>query len=126
MAVTKTVLKNHRQSYQVHIIATAAGDSSTVALTDLVRSDETTSGTLQAQIAYILCGVQTSTTTTVNRGSSTVLYLNENHTNLDFSGVAFTLGSSSSVVVQFGGAGWIILDLHKKAGYVEPNTNVGG
>lgn len=124
MAITKTILKNTRQSYVVHFYATAAGDSSTIALTELVRSDETTSGTLTVNIQSMLFGTNDTSVITVTRGTSGVAILNGGDF-VDYSGFGMPIGNTTAVTVSFNGAGWIILDLHKKSGYVEPLTNVG-
>ena len=124
MAITKSILQNKRQQYVVHFYNDTGSFSSTVALTDLVRSDETTSGTLTVGIQSFLYGTNDTSTIVVSRGSTSVAILNGGDF-VDFSGVGMLLGSTTAVTVSFSGPGWIIVDLHKKAGYVEPNTNVG-
>lgn len=124
MAITKSILKNNRQQYVVHLYATANGDSSTIALTDLVRSDETTSGTLVANIHSIWFGTTDTSIITVSRGSTSIGIYNGCEF-VDYSGFGMPLGSSTSITISFNGLGWMILDIHKKSGYVEPLTNVG-
>ena len=108
----------------VHMYNDANSFSSTIALTDLVRSDETTSGTLTVGIQSFLYGTNDTSTIIVSRGSTSIAILNGGDF-VDFSGIGMLLGSTTGITVNFNGPGWIIIDLHKKAGYVEPNTNVG-
>ena len=124
MAIQKTILKNTRQTYVVHLYASAAGDSSTITLTELVRSDETTSGTLTANIQSILFATNDTGVITITRGSSSVGIFN-GCDYIDYSGFGMPIGNTTAVTVSFNSPGWCIVDLHKKAGYVEPNTNVG-
>jgi hypothetical protein len=126
MAVTKTLIKNDRQRAVVHMIATAAGDSSTVVLTDLLAADETSSGTLRANISMAYANSGGTSGITVSRGSVPVLQL---FTFSEYPGAnqlpSISIGNNSSIVVTFGDAGTCILDLRKIAGYYGPNTNVG-
>lgn len=126
MAVTKTLVKNDRQRAVVHIIGTAAGDSSTIALTELLAADETSSGTLRANISVAYVNTGGSSGVTVSRNSVPVLKL---FTFSEYPGAnqlpSISIGNNSSIVVTFGDAGTCILDLRKVAGYESPNTNVG-
>ena len=124
MAITKSILKNNRQNQVVHLLNDTGSFSSTIALTELVRSDETTSGTLTVGIQSLLYGTNDTSTIVVSRGSTSIAILNGGDF-VDYSGIGMLLGSTTGVTVNFNGPGWIILDLHKKAGYVEPLTNVG-
>lgn len=124
MAITKSLLKNNRQNQVVHLFNDAGSFSSTIALTELVRSDETTSGTLTVGIQSLLYGTNDTSTIVVSRGSTSIAILNGGDF-VDYSGFGMLLGSTTGVTVNFNGPGWIIIDLHKKAGYVEPLTNVG-
>jgi len=126
MAVTKTLIKNDRQRAVVHIIGTAAGDSSTVALTELLAADETSSGTLRANITVAYANTDGSSGVTISRNSTPVLKL---HTFSEYPGAnqlpSIAIGNNSSIVVTFGDPGMVVLDLRKVEGFVSPNTNVG-
>ena len=126
MAVTKTLTKNDRQRAGVHIIGTAAGDSSTVALTELLAADETSSGTLRANITVAYANTDGSSGVTISRNSTPVLKL---HTFSEYPGAnqlpSIAIGNNSSIVVTFGDPGMVVLDLRKVEGFVSPNTNVG-
>jgi len=124
MAITKSIIKNDRQNYMVHFYNDTGNFSSTVALTDLVRSDETTSGTLQVGLKTILFGTNDTSVITVSRGLTSIAILNGSDF-LDFAGIGLNLASSTGVTVQMNGPTWAIFELHKKEGYVSPNTNVG-
>jgi hypothetical protein len=124
MPITKSILKNNRQNQMVHLYNDAGSFSSTIALTELVRTDETTSGTLTVGIQSMLFGTNDTSTIIVSRGTTSIALLNGGDY-VDYSGIGMLLGATTGVTVNFTGPGWIILDLHKKAGYVEPQTNVG-
>ena len=128
MAVTKTLIKNDRQRAVVHLVGTAAGDSSTIALTELLAADETSSSsvTLRANISVAYCNSDGSSGITIKRGSTTVLQM---FTFSEYPSAnqlpSLAVGNNSSIVVTFGDPGLCILDLRKVEGYVSPNTNVG-
>lgn len=123
-AAQKTILKNTRQQYVVHL-AGQIGSSTTIALTDLVRDDETTSGALTVNIHGVTFGTYDTGVITVTRGASSVGVFNGCDV-VDFQGYGMPIGNTTDIVVTFTASpGWIILDLWKKAGYVEPLTNVG-
>jgi hypothetical protein len=124
MAITKSIVKNERQNYMVHFYNDIGNFSSTIALTELIRSDETTSGTLTVGLKSILFGTNDTSIITVTRGSTGIVILNGSDF-VDFSGIGLNLASSTGVTVQLNGPSWAIVELHKKSGYVEPNTNVG-
>lgn len=60
----------------------------------------------------------------MSRGLTSICVLNGSDY-VDFAGIGLNLASSTGVTVQMNGATWAILELHKKEGYVSPNTNVG-
>ena len=124
MAITKSIVKNDRQVFMVHFFNDTGNFSSTIALTELVRSDETTSGTLTVGLKSILFGTNDTGVVTISRGSTGICVLNGGDY-VDFAGIGLNLASSTGVTVQLNGPTWAILELHKKSGYVEPNTNVG-
>lgn len=124
MAITKSIVKNDRQVYMAHFFNDTGNFSSTIALTDLVRSDETTSGTLQVGLKSILFGTNDTGVVTVSRGATSICVLNGGDY-VDFAGIGLNLASSTGVTVQMNGPTWAIIELHKKEGYVSPNTNVG-
>lgn len=124
MAVTRTIIKNHRMQHVVQLIATAYADAATITMDELARSDETssTSITRRADIQYIK--FSSTGTATVARGSTSVLMIAGNE-EIDFSGIGLSTANGSSLVVTFNAPGMLILDLRKVAGFIEPNTNVG-
>jgi len=120
MAITKSIVKNDRQVYMVHFYNDTGNFSSTIALTDLVRSDETTSGTLTVGLKSLLFGTNDTSTIIVNRASTSIAILNGSDY-VDFAGIGLNLASSTGVTVQMNGASWVVVELHKKSGYVEPD-----
>ena len=124
MAVTRTIIKNHRMQHVVQLIATAAADTATITMDELSRSEETssTSNTRRADIQYVK--FSSTGSVTVARGSTSVLYM-AGGDEIDFSGIGLSTANGSSVVVTFNAPGMLILDLRKVAGFIEPNTNVG-
>jgi hypothetical protein len=124
MAITKSIIKNDRQNYMVHLFNDTGNFSSTIALTELIRSDESSAGTLQVGIKTILFGTNDTSVITVSRGLTSIAILNGSDF-LDFAGIGLNLASSTGVTVQMNGPTWAIFELHKKAGYASPDTNVG-
>lgn len=129
MAVQKTIIKNENMRAVVHLIGTEAGDSSTIALTELLNSHQTSSGTtsLTVNIANAQCNVASSII--IRRGNSTgtiVLYM---FAESEFPGgqqiPALAINNTSSIHVSWSQPGMLILDLRKIAGYESPNYNVG-
>ena len=125
MAIQKSILKNTRQEYVVHLFGSAAADTTSIALTDLVRSDETTSGTLLANIQNFIYCCSGSGTIALTRGVSSIAVLSGGTDTVDYSGIGMGIGNHTAVTVTFNTPGWIILTLHKKDGYVEPLSNKG-
>ena len=123
-AAQKTILKNNRQQYVVHLYG-QAGSSSTISLTDLVRDDETTSGALTVNIHSVTFGTYDTGVITITRGSSSIGVYNGSDW-VDYQGYGMPIGNTTDIAVTFTASpGWVILDLWKKSGYVEPLTNVG-
>jgi len=131
MAVQKNIIKNDNMKAIVHVWGDA-GDSSTVALTDLINSHQTTSGTLRADIAYVYCNASDATT------SSIKVYRGEDNTGtiaLEMHGVSeypggyalpsIGLDNSSSVHIVWETSGMLVMDLRKNEAYVSPNYNIG-
>lgn len=128
MAIQKTIIKNDRQKAVVHIIG-AAGDSTAIALTDLMNPDETSSSslTMKVAIASVYCNAQGSSAgITITRNGSSVLTL---YGVSDYPGSnalpALEIGNTTGMLVTFGVTGTVILDLRKNEGFIPPNTNVG-
>jgi hypothetical protein len=129
MAIQKTLIKNDRMKAVVHLVATAAGDTTSIALTEFLAADETSSGALTVNIATAHCNCNTAQTgVTVQRGSGGLIAL-DMHGVSDFPSSnnypALAIGNTSSINVTFQVPGMLILDVRKIAGYVSPNTNVG-
>ena len=130
MAIQKTLIQVNRNNIFAHITG-AAGDSTTITLVDLVAADETTSGTLRANIAtaYVNSNDNGTSGVSVRRGSTTGTIALLMHGCSDYPSSnklpALSLDNASSIVVSFGIGGLLVLELHKVAGYVMPDTNVG-
>lgn len=130
MAVTTNVIKNDRQRAVIQIIATAAGDSSTITMLSLRRSDEialSTTSNLAANIAVAYCNVTDATSgIVVTRNGTSVLDMRAIS---EYPGTnnlpAIAVNNGSSIVVSFQQPGMFILDLRKVGGFEGPNTNVG-
>jgi hypothetical protein len=130
MAVTTNVIKNDRQRAVVQLIASAAGDSSTITMLSLRRSDElalSTTSNLAVNIAAASCNVTDATSgIIVTRNGTAVLDMRSIS---EYPGAnnlpAIAVNNGSSIVISFQQPGMFILDLRKVAGYEGPNTNVG-
>jgi hypothetical protein len=130
MAVTTNVIKNDRQRAVVQLIASAAGDSSTITMLSLRRSDElalSTTSNLAVNIAAASCNVTDATSgIIVTRNGTAVLDMRSIS---EYPGAnnlpAIAVNNGSSIVISFQQPGMFILDLRKVGGYEGPNTNVG-
>lgn len=127
MAVSKTIIENRRQRTIVHLIGTAAGDTTSIALTEFISADETTAGTLRVNITAAYCNVtDASSGIVIQRGTQEVLRM---HGVSEYPGAnnlpSIAIANNSSITVTFHQSGTCILDLRKMSGYVEPQTNVG-
>lgn len=132
MAVTTNVIKNDRQRAVIHMYASANNDSATVTLLSLRRADEVSASTtslLAVSIANAYSNCPASTSITVRRGGSSGTVVLDLHGFTEFPGSqqlpALALDSTSSIFVQFGASGMLVLDVRKFAGYTGPDTNVG-
>jgi hypothetical protein len=133
MAVQKNIQFINRNKVIVHLISTSSGDTSTVLLTDLLASDETTSLTTALAVniasAYVNCNDNTANGIATRRGGSSGTVVLDMHGSSEYPGSnalpALAFNNTSSIFVNFGIGGTCILELHKVAGYVMPTTNVG-
>ena len=132
MAVTTNVIKNDRQRAVIHFYASAPGDSATVTLPSLRRTDEiatSTTSELAVSVANAYSNCPGASSITVRRGGSSGTVVLDLHGFTEYPGgqqlPAITLNSTSSIFVQFSASGMLVLDLRKIAGYEGPNTNVG-
>jgi hypothetical protein len=129
MAVQKNLIQVNRNKVFAHIWG-AAGDSSVILLTDLVAADETTSGTLRANIAsaYLNSNDNGTSGVSVRRGVGGTIAL-DLHGASEYPGnshlPALSFNNDSSIAVGFGVGGLLVLELHKVAGYVDPLYNKG-
>lgn len=128
MAIQKTLIKNDRQKAVVHIVG-AVGDSTAIALMDLMRSDETSSSslTMKVAIAAAYCNAQGSNSSiNITRNGSSVLTM---YGVSDYPGSnmlpALEIGNTTGMLITFNVAGTLVLDLRKNEGFIPPNTNVG-
>ena len=130
MAVQKNLIQQNRKNIFAHLWG-QTGDSSTILLTDLVSSDETTSGALKVNIATAWINVPDNGTSgiIVRRGNSSGTVVLDMHGQSEYPGQnhfpALALDNTSSVFVYWQVTGLVVLELHKVGGYVEPLTNVG-
>jgi len=130
MALTKTLIKNDHMRAMLHLVATAAADTTSIALTELLRAGrETSSGALTVTIAAAYCNVGDAVSgVTIKRGSSGTVVL-DLHGASDFPGSnqipALAIGATSSIDVTFNMPGMLILDLRKGDGFSSTQTNVG-
>ena len=130
MAITKTLIKNDNMKAMVHLIATAAADTTSIALTDFIRPNwETSSGALTVNIAAAYSNVTDAVSgVTIKRGSSGTIVL-DMHGSSEWPGSnsmpALAIGNTSSIDVIFNLPGMLILDLRKVSGYSSVLTNVG-
>ena len=134
MAVQTNVIKNDRQRAVVHIYGSAAGDSATITLLSLRRSDEIAYSTT-SQLAVNLSNAYSNAPTvsdssiTVRRGNSSGTVILDLHGFTEYPGnqqlPSIALDNTSSIFVLFEASGMLVLDLRKVAGYAGPNTNVG-
>jgi hypothetical protein len=133
MAVTKNIIKADHMRAVVHLYASAAGDSSTITLYELVSSDQTSSSTtgLSVSIASAYSNAPTlfDSSITVRRGGSSGTVVLDLHGFTEYPGgqqlPALAINSTSSIFVLFEASGMLVLDLRKIAGYDSPNYNVG-
>ena len=134
MTIQYNVIKNDRQRAVLHFYASAPGDSATVTLLSLRRTDEiatSTTSELAVSIASAYANGPTATDSsiTVRRGSSSGTVVLDLHGFTEYPGNQqlpnLDLNNTSSIFVSFEASGMLILDLRKIAGYAGPNTNVG-
>jgi len=131
MAVTKNIIKNDNLRAVVHLYASNLGDSSTIVLTELLNSHQTSSAltSLTVSIASAYSNMPSTSSITVRRGGSSGTVVLDLHGFTEYPGSqqlpALAIDATSSIHVSFGAQGMIILDLRKIAGYDSPNYNVG-
>ena len=134
MAVQYTVIKNDRQRAVVHFYASVPGDSATVTLLSLRRSDEiatSTTSELAVSIANAYSNAPTvnDSSITVRRGNSSGTVVLDLHGFTEYPGGQqlpnLYINNTSSIFVLFEASGMLMLDLRKVAGFAGPNTNVG-
>ena len=134
MAVTTSILTSTRQRIVLHVYASAAGDSSTINLVDLRRSEEiafSTTSQLAINIAAAYLNAADSGTSgwAIRRGNSSGTVVLDLHGQSEYPG-SWSLGdininNTSSIFISAQLAGMLVLDLRKVAGYAGPDTNVG-
>jgi|694.fasta_scaffold10803_7 hypothetical protein len=134
MAVQYNVIKNDRQRAVLHFYASAAGDSATVTLLSLRRTDEIATSTT-SELTVNICGAYSNipsisdSSILVRRGTSSGTVVLELHGCNEYPGnqqlPTLDLNNTSSIFVLFESSGMLMLDLKKVNGYAGPNTNVG-
>ena len=134
MTIQYNVIKNDRQRAVLHFYASAPGDSATVTLLSLRRTDEiatSTTSELAVSIASAYANGPTAndSSITVRRGSSSGTVVLDLHGFTEYPGSQqlpnLDLNNTSSIFVRFGASGMLMIDLRKVAGYAGPDTNVG-
>ena len=133
MAVTTSILTSTRQRTVLHIIMSAANDSSHIQLVDLRRAEEvafSTTSQLAINIAsaYLNC-TDTTSGWAVRRGGSSGTVVLDLHGASEYPGqnvmADLNQNNTSSIYISCQVAGMMTLDLKKVAGYAGPDTNVG-
>ena len=128
MAVTSSVLNSSRLKQVISLVATAQNDVVTIPLTNLLISDETSSSSisLAANIVAAWSNMTSGANVIISRGGTTVLSMN-GHSQYPgyFKLPAIATNNTTGISLTFGYPGQVILELHKVAGYVSPNYNVG-
>ena len=126
MAVTSSILNNHRLKQDISLVASAQNDAITIPLTSLLLSDETSSSSinLTVNIAAAWSNMTSGAPVTISRSGQTVLLLN-GHGQYPgyFKLPAISTNNTTGITVTFGYPGQVILELHKVAGFVVPNYN---
>ena len=119
---------SRRKTYTVSFIASAAGDTVTLPLTSTLISDQTSSSSIALAVniaaAYTNVG---SGSVTVARNSVNVLFAS-GWSFYPMAGEklpAISQNNTSPITVTFTTPGQVVLELHKVAGTVDPNFNVG-
>lgn len=133
MAVTRNIIKNDNMRAVVHMHATAAGDSSTILLTEFLNSHQTSSQTTALAVsiasAYSNSPATADSSIQVRRGGSSGTVVLDLHGFTEYPGgqqlPALAISATSSIHVLFEAPGMLVLDLRKIAGYESPNYNVG-
>jgi hypothetical protein len=118
MAATKTVLRVNNNRAIVRIVGTAGGDTSTITLnSDLVGTGDalTAGGTPTANIAMIKCSTANHIHVTRNSVQVATIYGTDTIDQPEF---VLADQNTFDIVVSFqGGAGMVLLDITKVAGY---------
>jgi hypothetical protein len=120
MAITKTILKLTHIDAVVKVVNTAASASVTIALaTDLLRSDETLSGTLDVRLSTVEYGIGTGGGNIVRNSVDVLEMPAANHGMFTYELANDPTQSASDLVVTIG-QGTAFIRLLKVNGY-KPN-----
>lgn len=118
MAITKTVLKQNHIEAIVKVVADAAGTSTIVLASDLLKSNEELSGaTPVVNIGAIEHSCANGGVTTITRGGVLINNMFENTVGFELPWGADSQNNTSDIVVTFTAAGTVYLRLLKLAGY---------
>jgi hypothetical protein len=128
MAITSSVLTSRRKTFTISLIAAAAGDSITIPLTSTLISDQASSSSIALAVNISAFYANTgSGSVTVSRSGNTIIFATGTATYP--SSVeklpAFAQNNTTGISVSFTAPGQVVLELHKVAGTVDPNYNVG-
>ena len=122
--MAKTVLKVNQQKAVVEIVLDAAGSETISLATDILCATQTVSGTPTVDIDSIKFSVQPTQLATVTRNAVNVLQLyGTDH--WAFDSYAVNQQNTQDITVTLAGAGTVIIELAKKAGYSATVPNVG-
>lgn len=123
--MAKYILKTNQTKAVIAVVLDAAGTETIDLQTDLLCASQTTSGATQTvDIDSIKFSTNPTELGTVTRNSVNVLQVyGTDH--WQFDGYAVNPENTQDIVVTLAGAGTVILELAKKAGYSATVPNVG-
>jgi hypothetical protein len=133
MTIQKNIIKSENLRAVVHIYASAAGDTTTIQLNDLMGPGQTSSTSTLMSVsianAYSNSSTISDSSITVRRGGSSGTVVLDLHGFTEYPGAqqlpAVALDSNSSIHVLFEASGMLVLDLRKLDGFISPNRNIG-
>ena len=128
MAITSSVLTSRRKTHTINLIAGAAGDSITIPLTSTLISDQTSSSSISLAVNISAFYANTgSGSVTVARNGIPVIFATGSavYPSSAEKLPAFAQNNTTGISVTFTSPGQVVLELHKVAGTVDPNYNVG-
>ena len=128
MAVQTAVLTSRTKTHTISLVSTAGGDSYVVGLTSTLISTQTSSSSVSLAVNIAAWYVNAGTgVVTITRGTSTVVVATGStiYPGAGEKLAALSQNNRNDITVNFTTPGQVILELHKVAGVVDPNYNVG-